>query len=202
MTIATGAVVDIETTGLSPATHEIIEISIIKFLFHQDSGRVIEELGEYHAFNEPSFPLPSFIANLTGITDGMLKNKTFDLTELRTYCFDIDYFIAHNASFDRSFLIELMPELTERKWYCSMRNIKWKEYGYANKKLNTLLHGHGIHNVHAHRADSDTRSTFELLQKHNPDGSPYLLEMLSKKPMRKPQHKKTYYPKSKNVPFS
>jgi DNA polymerase-3 subunit epsilon len=201
MAIATGAVVDIETTGLSPGNHEIIEISIIKFLFHQESGKVIEELEEYHALNEPSIALPSFITNLTGITHAMLRNQSFDLTELRTYCFDIDYFIAHNASFDRSFLIELMPELSDRMWYCSMRNIQWKEYGFDNKKLNTLLKGHNIKNVHAHRADSDTRSTFELLQRHNPEGAPYLLELMSKKPMRKPQSKRSYYSKSKNIPF-
>lgn len=185
--ITIGAVVDLETTGLSPNKHEVIEISILKFLFSKKTGEIVEQLEDFYSLNQPSIPLPSFIRQLTGITDEMLQGHKLDVQQLITFSQYIEYLIAHNASFDRSFMMRLSSFFVEKKWYCSMRHIRWKEYGFTNKKLQTLLDGHNILNDTAHRANSDTKSTLTLLQQLNPKGETYMKEMLLRKPMQKPK---------------
>lgn len=51
---------DVETTGLSPREHEIIEVAAVKF-----QGR--EVLDTFHSPVRPTQPLPPFIQRLTGI---------------------------------------------------------------------------------------------------------------------------------------
>ncbi|RDI48007.1 exonuclease domain-containing protein [Falsibacillus pallidus] len=182
-------VLDIETTGLSPYKNEIIELYMIKFSFDKETGQLIERLDEYSALNEPNSRISSQITQLTGITNEMVKGHLLDFEEILDFCRDSEYFIAHNASFDRSFLIQVLPDLVDRKWHCSMRHVKWKNYGFADMKLNTLLRAHRIKNEHAHRAGSDTLSTLKLLLQSNPDGHTYLRELVNRKPMAPPAKK-------------
>ena len=57
-------VVDIETTGLSPAGSEIIEISAIKY-------RASTAVSEFSTLVRPKGRISRFITNLTGITQQM-----------------------------------------------------------------------------------------------------------------------------------
>ena len=59
--------VDIETTGLSPVSDDIIEIGAIKVKNN-------EIIGTYNELINVDRKLTTFITNLTGITDEMLKN--------------------------------------------------------------------------------------------------------------------------------
>jgi DNA polymerase-3 subunit epsilon len=68
-----------------------------------------------------------------------------------------------------------------------MRNIPWKNYGFPNGKLLTLLQAHNITNYQTHRALDDITYLLELLKKTSPNGNLYLQEVLEKSPMRKYQ---------------
>src|ERR1035437_8140833 len=59
------AVVDLETTGWSPAAAAITEIGAVRVR----GGR---RQGEFASLVDPGMPVPPGIADLTGITDGML----------------------------------------------------------------------------------------------------------------------------------
>ncbi|WP_010530797.1 ATP-dependent DNA helicase DinG [Lentibacillus jeotgali] len=93
-------VVDLETTGHSPANSDkIIEVGIV----------VIENneiAGEYSTFLNPNKPIPAFITNLTGITDTevqeapLFQDKAAEITAL----FENSYLVAHNVPFDLGFL--------------------------------------------------------------------------------------------------
>src|ERR1700681_310374 len=63
----TFVVVDLETTGGSPATSGITEIGAVKV-------RGGEVLGELQTLVNPDEPIPSFIAVLTGITNSMVAS--------------------------------------------------------------------------------------------------------------------------------
>lgn len=58
---------DLETTGLSPETDEIVEISAIKV----EKGEVIDE---YSTLVNPGIHIPFFTSSVNGITDDMVKN--------------------------------------------------------------------------------------------------------------------------------
>ena len=60
--------VDLETTGGSPASCEITEIGAVKV-------RGGEIIGEFATLVRPSTTIPPFIAVLTGITDAMVASS-------------------------------------------------------------------------------------------------------------------------------
>jgi DNA polymerase-3 subunit epsilon len=95
----TFVVVDLETTGGSPATCGITEIGAVKV-------RGGEVLGELQTLVNPGEPIPPFIAVLTGITDAMVASAPRVDTVLPAF---LEFargcvLVAHNAPFDVGFL--------------------------------------------------------------------------------------------------
>lgn len=96
------AVIDLETTGHSPAKQDkIIEVGIT----------IIEEnqiTNEFSTMLHPNKSIPPFITNLTGITDDevkdapLFKEKANEIVAMLDNC----YLIAHNVPFDLGFLNE------------------------------------------------------------------------------------------------
>ena len=92
-------VFDIETTGLSPINCKITEIGAVKV----KCGEVLEV---YNTFVNPEIPIPPEIVELTSITDEMVADaRKIDevLPEFLSFVGD-RLLIAHNASFDISFI--------------------------------------------------------------------------------------------------
>ncbi len=95
----TFCVVDLETTGGSPADCGITEIGAVKY-------RGGETLGSYHSLVNPETPIPRFITHLTGIDDLAVRGAPAiggvlpSFVEFVAGC----VFVAHNARFDFSFL--------------------------------------------------------------------------------------------------
>lgn len=95
----TFCVVDLETTGGSPASSAIIEIGAVKV-------RGGEVLGEFQTLVNPLVAIPPFISSLTGITDAMVSGAVTIEEALPSFLeFAGDaVLVAHNASFDTRFL--------------------------------------------------------------------------------------------------
>ena len=91
--------IDIETTGLDPFGDAIIEIGAVRF-----SGARVE--GEWTTLINPGRPIPSFITQLTGISNEMVRNAP----PLKAVLQDLVDFVGdspvlgHNVRFDLSFL--------------------------------------------------------------------------------------------------
>ncbi len=97
----TFVVFDIETTGFSPINNKIIEIGAVKV----QGGEIIDR---YSTFVNPQVPIPFEIEKLTSINDSMVMDfPTIEqiLPEFLEFCKDT-VLVAHNASFDMSFIIE------------------------------------------------------------------------------------------------
>ena len=93
------SVIDIETTGLSMYYDKITEIGAVKI----KDGQIVNT---FSSLVDPRIPIPLSVQELTGITDIMVKDaKTIDivLPELLDFI-GSDCIVAHNASFDISFL--------------------------------------------------------------------------------------------------
>jgi len=96
-------VVDLETTGGAPyGGSEITEFGAVKFC----GGEV---LSEFSTFVKPEGPIPSFITELTGITDEMVSSAPTISHVLPSFSTGLALtrnrvLIAHNAPFDISFL--------------------------------------------------------------------------------------------------
>ncbi|MGJ7911873.1 exonuclease domain-containing protein [Neobacillus sp. LXY-1] len=186
-----GLILDVETTGLGPTTDEVIELAMKLFSYREDTGEIMGIIEEDSFLREPlsssakrNYP-KAF--RVHGIPYEKVKGKSFLDVQIKSYFDRADSVFAHNASFDRSFLYYMYPEVNELKWYCSMRNVTWKQYGFPNSKLLTLLEAHEITNHQTHRAMDDITYLMELLKKKSPNGNLYLQEVLDYGPMRKYQ---------------
>ncbi len=147
---------DIETTGLNPATDEIIEIGVARFR----DGELIDK---FQSLVKPSIPIPEDITHLTGIhqedvEDAPAINEL--LPQLANYFADAPI-IAHNAQFDLSFM---------RKHDMLRANLAIDTLALAaivlpsapRYGLGALAAQEGIELAKAHRAFDDARATGHL----------------------------------------
>ena len=159
----TFCVVDVETTGGSPATSAIAEIGALRF-------RGGEHLGEFHTLVDPKQPIPPFITHLTGIRNSDLvgappiEHVVPGLVEFLRG----GVFVAHNASFDLAFvnaaLVGLGYEPVPPPPVCTARlarRVIWPEV--PNVKLHTLAQYFRIGRQPSHRALADAKACAEVL---------------------------------------
>lgn len=167
-------IADLETTGFSPERDEIIEIGAF---------RIDREAGERTIFQtlvRPSSPLPPRIAQITGLSDTLLKARGVPLTEA------LDRFLAFlgesrlvlfNATFDMGFLERALESSGMRMTNpvsCISRMARQAWPGLPSYKLNQLAKTGGLSVEGSHRALRDcemaldvyTAAAFELRRGH------------------------------------
>ena len=91
---------DIETTGLSPETDFIIEISACRFI----NGEFCED---FTTLVNPSVIIPNKIIEITGISDDILENKP-SLEEVLPNLVEFvnrSPVVGHNVDFDKRFIL-------------------------------------------------------------------------------------------------
>ena len=90
---------DLETTGLSASSDDIIEIGAVRFT-------LAETLGEYQTFVNPGRLITGFITDLTGITQAEVNAapRFAEVSDGLLAFLDGATLIAHNADFDLGFL--------------------------------------------------------------------------------------------------
>lgn len=118
------AIIDLETTGLSPVRDEIIEIGIVLFRFTSTMD-VLEVVNTYQALRQPTCRLSPRAKAVHGITYEQLQGKEFDCTEIELILNQGNMIISHNARFDYGFIVRMFPRLSNYKWYCTLSGISW-----------------------------------------------------------------------------
>jgi len=128
---------DLETTGLSPSTHEIIQIAGVRMR----SGRILEE-EVFTTFVKPRHTISEFIANYTGITDLHVQNApTVDdaLVNFSKFVGE-STLIAHNGRrFDMPFIRESCT-----RHYLPVRPIRFVDSMSFSRKIWGGRAGHGL----------------------------------------------------------
>jgi len=182
-----GLVVDVETTGFSHQD-DLVEIGAILFEFNTLSGQIIRNIDEYNGLQEPKINIPTTATKVHGITPDQLKGKTINREKVDQLFKRADIILAHNANFDRRFIIKMFQSTKMARWHCTMNGINWKGRGFENKKLQHLLSAHKISPGTAHRAIDDAKATLELLTKQDSKTDyPYLFEVFLSRPLSPPQ---------------
>ncbi|HEU4912634.1 MAG TPA: DEDD exonuclease domain-containing protein, partial [Actinomycetes bacterium] len=160
----TFVVVDLETTGGSPASCEITEIGAVKV-------RGGQPLGEFQTLVNPGVPIPSFISVLTGISDAMVATAPrlgVALPAFLEFAGDA-VLVAHNAPFDIGFL-KAACATTGREWPGNRvldtarlaRQVVTRDEA-PNCKLASLARLFRAGTTPDHRALSDARATVDVL---------------------------------------
>lgn len=176
-TKSAAVVFDIETTGFGPKNSRIIEIGAVKV----ENGKIVDR---FSTFVNPKRHIPEEITQLTGITDEMVM-KEADIAEILP---DFLAFVgsallvAHNASFDTSFIYENMKRLDIHNSYSILDTVAMSRIllgNLKNYKLNTVADELGIRLDHHHRAVDDAEATAHIYLKlceilEEKYGNPYL----------------------------
>jgi DNA polymerase III subunit epsilon len=157
------AIVDIETTGSYAAANGITEISIHVF----DGVKTVEK---FETLINPGQSIPYFIQSMTGITDKMVSNAPrFEMVAEKIYSILKDkIFVAHNVSFDYSFILSQLKEagfLLQSPKLCTVRLARKIFPGFASYSLGKLCHSLNIPIHERHRAGGDCAATVKVFQK-------------------------------------
>jgi len=154
-------VVDVETTGGRPPNDRVTEIGAVKV----QHGRVIDE---WHSLINPEKRIPSFITQLTGITNAMVADAPLfaDIADDFLAFMGNAIFVAHNVNFDHGFIASEYRRLEKRFRFpklCTVSSMRRHYPGLTSYGLAPLSRHFGIVLDDHHRALADARATVELL---------------------------------------
>jgi DNA polymerase-3 subunit epsilon len=156
------AIIDIETTGLSPKRERITEIAI----FIHDGQQVVDQ---FSSLINPERLIPPAVTRLTGITNAMVENapKFFEIAKTIVEITRDCVFVAHNASFDYDFIKEEFHNLGyefNRKTLCTVKLSRKLIPGYPSYSLGNITRQLGINIESQHRAAGDAKATVMLFE--------------------------------------
>jgi DNA polymerase III epsilon subunit family exonuclease len=159
----TFAVVDVETTGGRPSRGDrIVELAVALV-----RGGGIELA--YETLINPGCPMPPFVMGLTGITDGMLRDRPV-FAEVAADVLAVlggRVFVAHNARFDWAFVSAELKRTCDRVLWgprlCTVRLTRRLVPELRARGLDQVTQYFGITVTQRHRAAGDALATATLL---------------------------------------
>ena len=161
-TIRRAAIVDAETTGMTPGNDQVLELGIVVFDYALETGQIGPVVGRMSALEDPGRPIPPESTAIHGITDDMVKGQHFDDAAVARLLDGVSLIVAHNASFDRPFLEARFPLFRDLYWGCSIKDIPWREAGHASSALEFLAYRAGFF-FEGHRAEMDSLALLAVL---------------------------------------
>ncbi|MDA9340326.1 exonuclease domain-containing protein [Polaribacter sp.] len=157
------AIVDIETTGHGQKGQKITEISALIF----DGKKVVDE---FTSLVNPEQNIPTFITNLTGITNAMVRNapKFYEIAKKVEEITKGTIFVAHNVNFDYNIIHAEFKSLGfdfKRKKLCTVRLTRKIIPGLPSYSLGNICTAEKIPINGRHRAKGDAEATAELFRR-------------------------------------
>lgn len=156
----TYVVIDIETTGLDPATSEIIEIAALKY----EVGEVSQV---FQTLVKPHQTIPKNIIRLTGITNEMVSSapEIHDAIENLKEFVQASVIVGHNVEFDLSFLRRYDITFGEAKFLDTLQIARFAWPTAPGYRLQSLKNQLEIRIPgQMHRAECDARVTLEIFK--------------------------------------
>lgn len=156
------AIIDFETTGLSPAMGDrATEVAVVIV----DGGEIVER---YQSLMNAGVRIPPFIEVLTGISNDMIRKvppAAEVMGALAEFVGDVPL-VAHNASFDSKFLDAewlRIDQKRQQEFACSMLLARRIYPAAPDHKLGTLVKHLGLPSAaRHHRALADAEMTAHL----------------------------------------
>jgi len=161
----TYVVIDIETSGLLPEEHEIIELGAVLVEKHCITDR-------FSLLVRPHTAITTKIEKITGITNAMLQKEGVELSiaiqQFIGFVRDLPV-VSHNVDFDYSFLRKAcalcnLPLFSNRS-IDTLTLARRKIKQVPNYKLGTLATYFAIDTAHSHRSLTDCGITYQLYEK-------------------------------------
>lgn len=156
------AIIDIETTGLSPSSEKITEIAIIT----HDGKNIVDE---FSTLINPERKIPYRIINLTGINNHMVESapKFYEVAKQIVEITDGKVIVGHNVRFDYGFIrneFKSLGYIYERKTLDTVKLSRKLIPGRKSYGLGRLCKDLEIENHARHRASGDAMATTKLFE--------------------------------------
>ncbi len=188
------AIVDIETTGGYAGKSKITEIAV----FVHDGERVVDK---FQTLVNPQQTLPPYITGLTGITQKMVDAAPpfADIAAELYHLLENKIFVAHNVSFDFSFIKKAFEEEGFQFYNRKLCTVRLSRQAFPNLRsysLGNLCESLGIFIEDRHRAGGDAQATtilFEKILSEKPDAVRNSLKHNSKETSLPPNLPKNVY---------
>lgn len=167
-------VFDLETSGLSAETEQIIELAAIKVVSQDGQLQIVDEVDEMVALPFGK-RLPAKITEITGITDETLRRTGKPQEQvcrdfMRLVADDNVLMVAYNAQFDMCFLREFLYRQGQKKKFESLHVLDaltvFKDRRKFPHKLVNAIEAYHLEDTvsNSHRAIDDTKSLLAVLQ--------------------------------------
>ncbi len=158
----TYAFVDVETNGTSSTFGRIIEIAVIRV----EDGEITDT---FQTLVRPERGIPSFITDITGITNEELEHApAFDEVALQIQeLLSGAIFVAHNARFDYAFVKNEFKRISipyNAKTLCTVKISRKLYPKESSHNLDSIIKRHKIKIKNRHRAYDDTLALIHFLQ--------------------------------------
>ena len=155
-------VFDLETTGAKSPPCRVMEIGA----YRVSNGRITEE---FQTLVNPETSIPTFISQLTGITNRMVRNapKFGEVAEDFLDFIGDSVLVAHNAQFDMRFLNHEIDRIyaeyrVANPHLCTVRLSRRLLPNVENHRLKTLADYFSVSLVNHHRAAPDAHATAHI----------------------------------------
>lgn len=171
-------IIDIETTGGTARNERITEIAIVV----HDGQQVTDT---FSTLINPERSIPWNITQLTGITNEMVAGapRFYEVARQIVKMTEGKIFVAHNVSFDYSFVREEFSRLGfefSRRQLCTVRLARKVFPGLPSYSLSNLKRHFGIHAERSHRALDDTLATTRLFEMMLESGEGTVRDMVNR----------------------
>lgn len=155
-------VIDLETTGLSCAKNEIIEISALKI----KNDKIIDT---FTTLVKPEKKVGRFISNLTGITNEVLENAPKISCVMNDFLNFVqnNIVLGHNVNFDVNFIHANSLKILDKEFnnnFVDTLRLSRKYCEIENHKLQTVAKYFKINTQGHHRALNDCKITYEIFK--------------------------------------
>ncbi|MHB8071104.1 MAG: exonuclease domain-containing protein [Candidatus Cryosericum sp.] len=156
--------VDIETTGFDPSVDEIIELAAVRVVND-------EPIDAFSSLVRTRNPIPSFIRDLTGITDGMVAKAPPVDDVLPQFCgfVSTDLVLGHNVNFDINFIYDTLMEHSSRAFendFVDLMRITRKMVPeLEDHRLQTVCRHFNVDTTGHHRGAKDCNMAVECFRK-------------------------------------
>ena len=156
------AILDIETTGLSPSAEKITEIAI----YIHDGRRIVDS---FSTLLNPEKKIPYRIIQMTGINNQMVESapKFYEVAKRIVELTDDKIVVGHNVRFDYGFIRNEFKSLGfdyQRKTIDTVKLSRKLIPGKPSYSLGKLCQSLGIENHSRHRAEGDAMATVKLFE--------------------------------------
>jgi DNA polymerase III alpha subunit (gram-positive type) len=161
-------VFDVETTGLSPKSSQIIEFGAQ--LFSTENNK-LELLKEVNFLVKAEQPLPAKIIEITNITDQMLAAEGISEEEafnrINQLIDEETLLVAYNIAFDLSFMVSLFHKYHNIKYQVTNDILDvmalYKDRHSFPHRLESAVAKYQVNVVNTHRALDDVKATVAVL---------------------------------------